>query len=534
MKFIQVIIFCLLFMFSGFSYGAPAHVNNLSDDLYAEGTLRKVLQSVCDTPGDDTVSFYDLPIRIQLNDPLVIPPDCQGKVAIGGPPNSEIILELSDSGGGGQTPGDSCILNIYSDGHSIHKITFLGNSFGAGICIFGKKNLIKENHFKNSRYGVVVSNIFMSQYPEMDGSENEITGNKIEGATEDGIVLEGNDIVVNRNEITGSGGSGILIQGGSQNILIGGASFSEDGNIITQNNQGVTVLGDQETHNITVTHNSIYQNGSSGSELDLLGDGITLNDSRDQDSGPNSLLNYIDHLQVFPLVPKADGTPQFWTWGIGKSGNRVEIYTVDEESTAEKHGGGAQWIGDVSIQGSTFSLPFDLSSSEAENWVTILSFDDDGNTSEFSTNIAFGPDKDLDGIIDLFETLSSPESTDSDGDGLPDSVEDSNRNGKWEPELGETSPILADSDEDGLGDWAETHGDGHFDPGMDTNPFAADSDGDGLTDGQEDKNGNGIWEVYVMETSPNSLDTDGDGVSDDRDNCSSIFNPSQEDWFCKI
>ena len=64
---------------------------------------------------------------------------------------------------------------------------------------------------------------------------------------------------------------------------------------------------------------------------------------------------------------------------------------------------------------------------------------------------------------------------------------------------GDTDPLNADSDGDGLNDGDE------LDAGSD--PNAVDSDGDGLWDGSEVNNG----------TDPTNEDTDGDGINDNDD-----------------
>lgn len=115
---------------------------------------------------------------------------------------------------------------------------------------------------------------------------------------------------------------------------------------------------------------------------------------------------------------------------------------------------------------------------------------------------------------------------DTDGDGLPDGEEDANRNGIVDE--GETDPRVADTDGDGLSDGYEinvsgtdplnpdTDGDGLSD-GQEVNvtgtdPLNPDTDGDGLLDGDEDWNGDGILDPD--ETDPLRPDTDGDGILD--------------------
>lgn len=120
-------------------------------------------------------------------------------------------------------------------------------------------------------------------------------------------------------------------------------------------------------------------------------------------------------------------------------------------------------------------------------------------------------------------TMTDPNNPDSDYDGIPDGVEDANRNGwvdgdgasidpTWDPWLArnwpdnlinvgetwtETSPTKNDSDEDGLSDgWGE------------------DKNFNGRIDG--DSNSNRIWNAGELwtETDPLNKDTDGDGLPD--------------------
>ena len=73
-----------------------------------------------------------------------------------------------------------------------------------------------------------------------------------------------------------------------------------------------------------------------------------------------------------------------------------------------------------------------------------------------------------------------PANPDTDGDGLIDGYEDTNLNGIWDET--ELDARLTDIDNDGLGDYLESH--------TATDPTVADSDQDGLKDGVEDRNQN--------------------------------------------
>jgi hypothetical protein len=123
----------------------------------------------------------------------------------------------------------------------------------------------------------------------------------------------------------------------------------------------------------------------------------------------------------------------------------------------------------------------------------------------------------------LAGSLTNPLNPDSDGDGIPDGVEDRNRNGwtdgdgasidpTWDPWLGRSWP-------NGKIDGGETW--------LETSPVLSDSDADGLSDGYgEDKNFNGFidgdtnsnrtWQAGELwtETDPLNRDTDGDGLPD--------------------
>ncbi len=116
-------------------------------------------------------------------------------------------------------------------------------------------------------------------------------------------------------------------------------------------------------------------------------------------------------------------------------------------------------------------------------------------------------DSDGDGLNDRLEreTSTDPRNVDTDGDGLPDGDEDANRNGIFEPNLGETDPRNWDSDGDGLSDKEEI--DGIFLLMRYPNDPAEYSKG--VFSGRFDSKF-----VTQVVTDPNNWDTDGDRVSD--------------------
>ena len=132
-------------------------------------------------------------------------------------------------------------------------------------------------------------------------------------------------------------------------------------------------------------------------------------------------------------------------------------------------------------------------------------------------------------------TVTDPAKADTDDDGLPDGLEDANRNG-WTDGDGKSLPLNAPiaqyaTARPNSGDWPNNIIDVYSPTSREiwteTSPTKADSDDDGLQDGYgEDKNLNGFIDgdtdndrVYDAgeawaETSPLNKDTDGDGLPD--------------------
>lgn len=120
-------------------------------------------------------------------------------------------------------------------------------------------------------------------------------------------------------------------------------------------------------------------------------------------------------------------------------------------------------------------------------------------------------------------TLTNPGKPDTDGDGLMDGIEDANRNG-WTD--GDGASLAANVEPSLARNWPN----GRMDPGetwLETSPVDADTDDDGLSDGHgEDKdfsgnirgdtNGDRVWQAPEtwVETDPLKADTDGDGLPD--------------------
>ncbi|MGA0848692.1 MAG: hypothetical protein ACO3RX_01960, partial [Chthoniobacterales bacterium] len=127
-------------------------------------------------------------------------------------------------------------------------------------------------------------------------------------------------------------------------------------------------------------------------------------------------------------------------------------------------------------------------------------------------------------------SVTDPAKADTDNDGLPDGIEDANRNG-WTDGDGKALPLNAGREayatsRPNAGDWPNDEIDS-FETWAETSPTKADSDEDGLSDGfGEDTNFNGRIDGDAnnnraydsgeqwSETDPLDPDTDGDGLPD--------------------
>lgn len=133
--------------------------------------------------------------------------------------------------------------------------------------------------------------------------------------------------------------------------------------------------------------------------------------------------------------------------------------------------------------------------------------------------------------------VNEPGDVDSDGDGLPDNLEDKNGNGQLDP--GETDPLNPDTDGDGLLDGEEdANRNGALDAG-ETDPTSKDTDSDGLPDGweiqnsldplrndvNEDLDGDGVSNIaeYYYGMAANSIDSDADGADDKFDSVNDVL-----------
>ncbi len=203
------------------------------------------------------------------------------------------------------TDGDG--LRVLSSGNTIGGTTagagnvISGNS-GNGMVISGADNIIQGNivgmnvtgmtKIANGGYGIDMT----------PGATNTTIGgttasarNIVSGNGNAGILFEtgssgsvlGNYIGVDATGSTSVAGNGAAVFIATSSVSIGGTAAGA-GNIISgSNTHGIIVAGSGS--NNSILGNSIW--GNSGQAIDLNGDGVTINDYQDSDSGANGLVN---------------------------------------------------------------------------------------------------------------------------------------------------------------------------------------------------------------------------------------------------
>ena len=159
------------------------------------------------------------------------------------------------------------------------------------------------------------------------------------------------------------------------------AAWNEIGpnNVIANNPVGIEVGAHPNKYN-TITRNSIYGNSVLGINLQA-GTQVSLNDgTADTDDGANTMLN-------FPILSAASMSA---VSGQACAGCTVEIFVADRLATdvgGGNYGQGRTFVGSGLAAGNgTFSIS--VTGVAVGNHVTATATDSQGNTSEFSLNVA--------------------------------------------------------------------------------------------------------------------------------------------------
>ena len=326
-------------------------------------------------------------------------------------------------------------LRIESDGNILggtvtgaRNIISGNNGFGVSLGGNGVGSTVQGNYIGTDITGTArISNVSGVGIGDIDASrQNSIliggtaagAGNVISGNTRDGIALirtsnnriEGNLIGI---DVSGTGNTlngldGVAISQSSDNVIGGTATGA--GNVIAFNKlNGVSVVAGGTGNQILA--NSVFSNGGIG--IDLNGDGVTLNDGGDADTGANNLQN-------FPVLNSAFSTGN--SLNIqgrldSASGAITLSFYRNDNCDVSGYGQGANFIGSSTMMttgnGATlFSATFQIAVPVGAV-ITATATDQAGNTSEFSkclqvqqppTNILVNslgdnPDRDLADLV---------------------------------------------------------------------------------------------------------------------------------------
>lgn len=237
------------------------------------------------------------------------------------------------------------------------------------------------------------------------GDENPVRGNVISGNLTNGIFLKNADNNFISNNFIGTYLTdgfdignfyhGIYIEG--SNTTIGGNGLSNK--IAFNKKSGVYIFsGTGNRFHL----NSIYQNAALGVDLGM--PGVTSNDSADVDTGPNLLQNFpfLDSLNLGPNSIKISGR----LYSKPNSPYTLHFYKNDKKNPLN-FGEGQFYLDSLLVTTNdtgwaTFNFIINQSVKE-EQFITALTVDAYGNTSEFSYALC-QKDKDGDGIYDIWET----------------------------------------------------------------------------------------------------------------------------------
>ena len=280
-----------------------------------------------------------------------------------------------------------------------------GNS-GSGVQFFGvgTGNLIQGNFIGTTAGGAqalgnIISGVVITDATATTGGGSvAAAGNVISGNGGDGVRI--NDTTATNNAVksnrigTGSDGAtplanagdGVLVLNSASNNTVGGAAG--EGNVIAFNN-GAGVRVDSGTGN-AILANAIFSNQGLG--VDLSPAGVTANDTGDGDSGANGLQN-------FPVLQTANGVAGGGSVVQGTLNSAASAsFTIQFFANAacdpSGNGEGQLFLGSTTVTtnaggNATFSATLAGAATTGQS-VTATATDAAGNTSEFSSCVAYG------------------------------------------------------------------------------------------------------------------------------------------------
>jgi hypothetical protein len=274
------------------------------------------------------------------------------------------------------------MLNAGATGNKVIA-NFIGTNTNGTISIPNSEGILINNAPRNIIGG------------EAEGEENLVSGNSTYGIEIRNAGAVGNKIlnnfigtnVLNQSNI-GNGSHGVVIISSQDTVILNTIAY----------NAGSGVYDSAGTQNL-IMFNSIFSNTGRG--IDLAPVGLAIDDSLDNDTGPNDLQN-------FPLLDSSRVTES----GLlihgrlnSKPNSHFQIDFYANEDFDQSHfGEGQSWSAQIEVVtdiggNASFSVPITIGS---ESYVTATATDAAGNTSEFSQALCL-IDTDSDGILDSWE-----------------------------------------------------------------------------------------------------------------------------------
>ena len=283
-----------------------------------------------------------------------------------------------------------------------------GNSIGVNLT---QTELLGSTNLGIQLGGGSSSNTFggnTSQAANVIGGSN-LSGINLTSAGTSNNLIYGNFIGTESTETVnlGTRGSGIFIENGATNNIIGGVGAGQGNTIAYSGDNGIGVEGIGTTGN-TIRGNSIYLNDELGIDLGVPNtDGSTPNDSFDLDSGGNTALNWAV-LNSASINDAGD-----FDYSLDATTLSGGPYAVDFYASTDREGGaveGRRYLGTAnSISGGT--TPSGMLAGITLNpgeFISLVTTDASGNSSEFS-NYAVATDSDPGGTppADLRSTATN-------------------------------------------------------------------------------------------------------------------------------
>jgi hypothetical protein len=320
-----------------------------------------------------------------------------GTSALGNASNGVILWggATGNTVGGTSTGGRNVISGNHNDGVQVY------SSGTAGNVLIG--NLIGTNvagtaAVPNTYEGVRITGGASSDTlgGTAAGAGNVISGNGdtgvwIYGTSTSAILVEGNVIgrTADGSAALGNNGAGIYVSGGTTNVAIGGSAAGA-GNTIASNGpttKGAGLVIANDTTGVLVRGNAFFANGGIG--IDLGGDGVTINDPGDSDTGANTLQNY-------PVIAKAltVGSATTITATLNSTPNTaftVEFFAGNAAGEARVSLGTIQVTTDANGNALISFLPsFAVPGGQ---WITATATDPANNTSELAASVRVDYDR---------------------------------------------------------------------------------------------------------------------------------------------